>query len=77
MAKVSITPQTVPSNPRNGAPLTAMARRIKPDSSLSDSRATALSRVRLMCSMLLRLMPGLRAPPASLLSRASNSRQPS
>ena len=42
-----------------------MARRIKPDSSLRDSRATAPSRVRLTCSMLLSVRNGLprRAAP--------------
>src|ERR1039457_14912 len=58
-ANVLITPQTVPSNPRNGAPLTAMASKIKPDSSLSDSRATAPSSVRLICSMALSVMKDL------------------
>ena len=48
-----MTPQTVPSNPRNGAPLTAIASRIRPDSSFNDSWATMFSSVRLTCSMLL------------------------
>ena len=43
---VLITPQTVPSSPKNGAPLTAIASRIRPDSSLSDSCATVFSRAR-------------------------------
>ena len=49
--KVLITPQTVPSRPRNGAPLTAMASRIRPDSSFSDSWATVFSSERFTCSM--------------------------
>ena len=36
--KVSMTPQTVPSSPRNGAPLTAVASRI-----ICDSRRSAVS----------------------------------
>ena len=40
---VSITPQTVPSKPRNGAPETAVARRIICDSSLRAVSPTARS----------------------------------
>src|SRR5205823_14908565 len=40
---VSITPQTVPSNPRNGEPLTAVARRIICDSNPSAVSPTARS----------------------------------
>ncbi|NDD57467.1 MAG: radical SAM protein, partial [Verrucomicrobia bacterium] len=39
----SITPQTVPSSPRKGAPLTAVARMMRLDSSRSDSSPTARS----------------------------------
>ena len=65
--KVLITPQTVPSRPRNGAPLTAMASRIRPDSSLSDSCATVFSRERFTCSMPLSETNRLRPLPSGIL----------
>ena len=61
---VLITPHTVPSKPRNGAPLTAIASRISPDSSLRDSWATVFSRVRFTCSIPLSETNRLRPLPS-------------
>ena len=74
--KVLITPHTVPSKPRNGAPLTAIASRISPDSSLSDSCATVFSMERFTCSIPLSETNFLRPLPSGFLSRASSSRLP-
>src|ERR1035437_2288765 len=75
LAKVLITPQTVPSSPMNGAPLTAIASKIKPDSSFKDSCATTFSMARLVCSMFLMVTFGLRWSPGPR-NRASSCTQP-
>ena len=76
MPNVLITPQTVPSRPRNGAPLTAIASRMRPDSSLSDSWATVFSSDRLTCSIPLSETKRFRPAPSGSFKRASSSTLP-